>query len=293
MSTKESLKIQQFVIPQKAFVGDSVLIKCSFNVQSENLKDAVLSEQNFLEPINHDLYEIKNISLKETGINFYELNITIISWQTGNIFLPDFAFENFIITFEPIQISSVLEGNKNVELRKIQSPVLIPGTTYALYSSVFILILIIIVLTNLIVKRKKVAAWIKAKKRKMELQRNKKILLKAVNELKNSENLDIKDFSKNIQTSLRKYLTVRFEHQFYSLTTEQINNLLADFPKVEKEQFVQIFKQTDFFRYHEILQNNNELTLVRKNLCNEIINLINKTESDLNEEKKVTEADNV
>ena len=167
MNEIECVKVEQ--IPQKTYIGDPLLLKCTFiykeesnqeetvsnkgnkqkkdSSKNENKQNALiheeLSTENFLETIDPQILEIKKIEVREIGINLYELNINAVPWGKGLIELPDFMFysKNLKIKLNAINVSSILENKNYTELRKVQPPLLIPGTTYTLYSIIIIFII--------------------------------------------------------------------------------------------------------------------------------------------------------
>ena len=251
MAKSEVVKIEQIVIPQKVYVGDTVTIQCTLNSASQDLKNNGISTENFIQIDNQDILEIQKVELRQRGVDFYDIVITAVPWQTGELSIPDMQFENgnYIIEFNSFYVSSVLSGKENTKLRSIQTPQLLPGTTYALYGLSVVSIILIIILLNLIIRHKKFMEWIKLKKKELLLKRNKKQTLKAIAVLQNSKKTTSKEAAKIIQDIARKYLEVRCEKTYTKFTTSQIKNELENIPEDLKNAVILLFTETDAARY--------------------------------------------
>lgn len=280
----EIVKIQQTVIPQKVYIGDTVTIQCLFNSASQDIKTNGIGIENFIYPVNQDSIEIQKVDLQVRGPDYYNLVITLIPWQTGQISIPDISFENekYLIQFNSFYVSSLLSGKEDTQLRKIQTPQLLPGTTYVLYGSIVSFIILLIILLNLIIRHKKVMAWFKEKRKEFFLKKNKKQALKTLTELENKK-LPQKDSAKIIQETARKYLEVRLEKNFTKFTTSQIKFELTEIPENQKKDLIELFVNTDVVRYGK---DDSCRNFEVKDFCTKLKNVILEIEKYFYEELK-------
>lgn len=300
MAKGEVVRIQQTVIPQKVYVGDTVTIQCTFNSASQDLKTNGISTKNFVEIEDQDFLEIQKAELRERGVDFYDIIITAVPWQTGELSIPDMEFENgnYIIKFNSFYVSSVLSGKENTKLRSIQTPQLLAGTTYALYGVSVVSIILIVILLNLIIRHKKFMNWIKFKKKEFLLKRNKKQTLKAIAVLQNSKTQTQKESAKLIQDIARKYMEVRLEKSYTKFTTLQIKKELQNVPENIKKAVINLFTETDEVRYgreklSSLIESENNLEktkeITNKNnalWCKKFLDIVNDIENYFYEELK-------
>ena len=166
---------QQILLPKKVYIGDSAELRCTFNSNSLDLKNfcgnetKTLSLNAFEAPADSQNYIIQNISLSCVGVDYYQLSITFVPWKTGSIHFPVYnvssnfdsanALTSFTpadqieIAFEPVEIVSIVEQNQVTGLSPSAPPMLLPGTTYKLYTVLILFVILILLLIRSITKR--------------------------------------------------------------------------------------------------------------------------------------------
>ena len=281
---------QQILLPKKVYIGDSAELRCTFNSNSLYLKNFVgnesvtLSLDAFTSPINSQDYQIQKITISSAGVDYYQLSITFVPWKTGTIGLPPYNIsanfdtsnpltsfslaDQIEINFEPVNIVSIVEQNQVQGLSPSAPPMLLPGTTYKLYSALIIFVLLILLLIRSITKREQIAFFIRNQKLLWKYKKNRRITIRALESLlkpvskKNPAKND-KEFAEALQKILRKYLEVRFEYPFsktvtsgFMLAFHKIFGGTDDFSSLmteEKEnaciKMTGIFTRTDYIRY--------------------------------------------
>lgn len=281
---------QQILLPKKVYIGDSAELRCTFNSNSLDLKNfcgnetKTLSLNAFEAPADSQNYIIQNISLSCVGVDYYQLSITFVPWKTGSIHFPVYnvssnfdsanALTSFTpadqieIAFEPVEIVSIVEQNQVTGLSPSAPPMLLPGTTYKLYTVLILFVILILLLIRSITKREQIAFYIRNKKLLWKYKKNRRQTLRALDALlkpatkKNPAKND-KEFAEAFQKILRKYLEVRFEYPFTKTVTSEFMKAFhtifggtEDFASLMSEQkenacikMTGLFTRSDYIRY--------------------------------------------
>ena len=281
---------QQILLPKKVYIGDSAELRCTFNSNSLYLKDFVGSESvslslnAFTQELNSQNYNIQKITLSSAGVDYYQLSITFVPWKTGTIILPPYNVsanfdtsnpltsfslaDQIEINFEPVNIVSIVEQNQVQGLSPSAPPMLLPGTSYKLYSALIIFVLFILLLIRSITKREQIAFFIRHKKLLWKYKKNRRLTIRALESLlkpvskKNPAKND-KEFAEAIQKILRNYLEVRFEYPFSKTVTsgfmgafhkifggtEDFSSLMSEEKENACIKMTGIFTRSDYIRY--------------------------------------------
>ena len=281
---------QQILLPKKVYIGDSAELRCTFNSNSLYLKDFVGSESvslslnAFTQELNSQDYNIQKITLSSAGVDYYQLSITFVPWKTGTIILPPYNVsanfdtsnpltsfslaDQIEINFEPVNIVSIVEQNQVQGLSPSAPPMLLPGTSYKLYSALIIFVLFILLLIRSITKREQIAFFIRHKKLLWKYKKNRRLTIRALESLlkpvskKNPAKND-KEFAEAIQKILRNYLEVRFEYPFSKTVTsgfmgafhkifggtEDFSSLMSEEKENACIKMTGIFTRSDYIRY--------------------------------------------
>lgn len=281
---------QQILLPKKVYIGDSAELRCTFNSNSLYLKDFVGSESvslslnAFTQELNSQDYNIQKITLSSAGVDYYQLSITFVPWKTGTIILPPYNVsanfdtsnpltsfslaDQIEINFEPVNIVSIVEQNQVQGLSPSAPPMLLPGTSYKLYSALIIFVLFILLLIRSITKREQIAFFIRHKKLLWKYKKNRRLTIRALESLlkpvskKNPAKND-KEFAEALQKILRNYLEVRFEYPFSKTVTsgfmgafhkifggtEDFSSLMSEEKENACIKMTGIFTRSDYIRY--------------------------------------------
>ena len=255
---------QQILIPKKVYIGDTAELRCSFNSGSSVLKALVANGTTELSLVSYNNsspdYDIKSISLSPAGVDFYQLTVTFIPWKTGLIQLPSLELENaeLQIDFQPVQIVSLIstDSTNTTTLKDTAAPLLLPGTTYKLYGSLAVFVLLLIVLTRIIIKRESLLFYIKTKRLLRKYKKNKKQAIRLLKELPDQKDPDPL-IAEKLQKLLRNYLEVRLDFPFTKTVTSEMmqgwqkasGGLLSDEKTEAFGEIAAAFIRTDFIRY--------------------------------------------
>lgn len=276
--------MNQVIIPRQIFIGDTAELRFSFictdarinEYAKENLRNFQhLSSSAFVKP-DSTTFSIKDIRIIQNSDNYFTMNIIFVPWKTGDLKLSEYdltaaifgeeinsksAGEDYLVDFEPINVLSIIEQNNlTEEIGSPQYPKLLPGTIYAVYFRLILLLVFLIAGIILLIQHKKVSFWIKNAKLKAKYRKNKnktiKTIEKALVEFENNI-IDDKKLSELIQQHMRKYLEVRFAYPFINATSSEIVKkyyditlgLLSDKKNEAIEDIAAVFIRTDYIRY--------------------------------------------
>lgn len=312
-----SVSAQQILMPKKVYIGDTAELRCNFNSDLDLFKKLQKNEtkifliSGFTSPLNTKEYEIKQISFTSISLNYYSLTVTFVPWKTGPIQFPAYdvvsgfcqatgtendSNSSLILSFDDINIVSLTEQNSIYSPKGALSPMLLPGTTYKIYGLVILLILILLAGLEIILKHKKIATFIRTQKLLAKYRRNKKLTLKELDKLFNSDKSD-KEIASEAQKLMRNYLETRFDYPFTKCGASEImggfykatSGLASETKETAVEDIAAFFVRTDFIRYShnsfgktKASFNKNEKLLILAGLKNSIekIEAVEKPETD-------------
>lgn len=286
-----SISPQQILIPKKVYIGDTAELRCTFNSPDPFLKQLTSSGTAELPLVSQSTepqeeYEIKNISLSPSGIDFYQLTITFIPWKTGDLLFPSMEIEgsDIVLEFQPIQIVSLIanENTNTSTIRDTAAPLLLPGTTYKLYGTLSVFVIFLIICIRIILKRKNILFYINQKRLLKKYKKNKKQTIRNLYKIADeaeAAKIDDQTAAENLQKSLRTYLEIRFDYPFTHTVASEImqgwqtatGGLLSDTKTEAFGNIAASFIRTDFIRYSK----NGKFEE------NELINLIEKIISQI------------
>ena len=258
-----TIKSQQILVPKKVHIGDTAELQCTFSFDSLKLKNLVSKGKTelplsiFNDPIDENECEISKITLSPAGINYYQLGITFTTWKTGTIEFPDITIEDLELTLDPENIVSLTEQYKTSTIQESAAPLLLPGTTYKLYSSILVCVLVIIITIIIVLKRKNLSFFIKNTSLRIRYFRNKKKAIKKLRYIGNNTNIKDTESAGQIQNIMRLYLENRYDYPFTRAVTSDLmptfnritQNLLSDKKYEAFEEISDAFVRTDYIRY--------------------------------------------
>lgn len=253
------IQSQQVVLPKSIYIGDKAELHCSFKSGGGLFADSV-SISNFSTELDFTQYEIKNVSLAETGTDYYTITVEFVPWRVGEIQFPDFEIEGLgVLHFEPVSVASLVAQQGVSSLKGLESPLLLPGTTYKIYGGIAAFVIFLYFLIRLIVKRQKVIFWFKNKKLKRKYLKNKKSAVKNLKLLleNNARGQTPAEIATSVQKIMRNYLEVRLDYPFTKKLTSELSMAFYDATcgmageKRENafENIISSFVRTDYIRF--------------------------------------------
>ncbi len=297
---------QFFVSPKEIFCGDKV------NLQYQTvLTDDIAIILNNVLPLkvtdSDQLAKIIKIDSLACTVENFELSISgnlltfqlnCIPWQLGNISYPTITLnlENLVLEIPSsgFTVSSILEKTGESSVRPAIGPILLPGTTYIVYGSIFLGIVLLSLVIFTITKSSKIVRFFKNIIISHRYKKNYKkslALLKKLN--KNASSLSYKEFAEKLQNIMRSYFAFRFSDKIYNLATAEIvgwfnsiyNLILPEQAEEAIYLFYEIMIRCDFLRFsgnsvnNGSFQENESFELIQKS--SKVMELIEKGSSNV------------
>ena len=274
------IQSQQSTFPKAIYIGDKAELRCSFS-SGAALSTGTLSTEGFAQQLDFSLYDIKDISLQQSGTDYYTLVISFTPWRTGEILFPDFEITGAgTVHFDGFQIKSLVEQQGAKDIRTFSSPLLLPGTTYKIYGGIAVSVVLIIVIVRLIVKWRSVVLWIKNVKLKRRYAKSKRYTLRALKALTVSEQ-EPALICTELQKLMREYLELRLEYPFTKTLTSEMSLAfqnatcgLADEKRQDVfDNIISVFVRTDYIRFsnaQDAVFQNDELSTIINTLSDSI-----------------------
>ena len=162
--------------------------------------------------------------------NRVTVTLQIIPWQSGTVNvkqIPQGFFKSCpeleAIEIPSFTVQSILEQTGETELKPMKSPLVIPGTTYAVYGAVIFAVILFISLILFAFKFEKVKDFFSAIFYSRFHSKNYRLHLRQINKLRRTlEEGDDKFFAQQIQQILRSYLSGKYGEKFLAMTTKEI-----------------------------------------------------------------------
>ncbi len=162
--------------------------------------------------------------------NRVTVTLQFIPWQSGTVSvkaIPQGFFKECpeleIIEIPPFTVQSILEQTGETELKAMRPPLVVPGTTYAVYGLLIFAVLVFISLIIFAFRFEKVKDFFSTVFYSRFHSKNYRIHLKQVNKLRRTlEQGDDKFFAQRIQQILRSYLSGKYNEKFLAMTTKEI-----------------------------------------------------------------------
>lgn len=281
-SAQSSIKVhKQILTPQQVFVGfSSCKLQCNFYSAADffSIASQEKIENNVLKldltgPQFKGLEEkctILNAVLKQDKFegSEYSLEIDFIPWQAGSLVFPSFDLISLIrdeqdsdstkciIALKPVKISSILEKYNETTLKPPVSPIEIPGTSYAVWTFIVALILLLVIICAVLAKLPKITRKIAQMKSRVAFKKNEKNTTKKLNSILKKKITDA-DFGEQWQKIMRNYLNSRFGFDFSTVPSSRIakviSNVTGDMLDEKEESVVMsicaMFVRTDYIRF--------------------------------------------
>jgi hypothetical protein len=266
---KMSDAVSQVLIPHEIFIGDVVELHYSFISQTA----FPLGKSNSLQlelsgsPLGSlaDICTVKQAVLSGKD-NQYTLQLTFVPWKTGTIDFPVFDLftlidrkkSGFPVDIKPFSVSSLVQKTGSETFRPPAPPVLIPGTTYAVYAAVIFFLVFLVLLIRVILNLKGIVDFYKNIIRHIGYNRNARLTLRKLYRLQRSgTSLDDRLFCDSLQAVTRSYLEYRFAYPFSTVTSDRFvvtfDMLMSGLLSPDQSRYIEIlgstFCRTDYIRY--------------------------------------------
>ena len=296
---------QFFVNPKEIFCGDKVTLQYQTVLTDDNaiilgnvLPIKISDSEQLAKIIKIDSLDctLENFELSISG-NLLTSQINFVPWRLGKLSYPTVKLELESIIIElpgsEFSVSSILEATGETSVKPAMGPILLPGTTYIVYGSIFLGIILLSLLIFTLTKSSKIIRFFKNIIIARRYKKNYKKSLAMLKKLgKNSQNISYKEFAEELQKIMRSYFAFRFSDKIYNLATAEIvgwfnsvyNLILPEQAETAIHLFYEIMLRCDFLRFsgnsveEGNFKENENIELIQK--ASKIMELIEKGSSD-------------
>lgn len=250
----------QIVTPPKIFTGEKVNISYTFNLENFGLENddnfCTESAVNLLSQYS-EILSVEEASLTHNGSQ-HTLFLTLFLWTPGVLHIAPFSIGPAVIELKDIQVFSILEQTKSDSLKPFMSPLLIPGTTWMIYTAVILAFIFLVGLIIFLLKFERIANFLKIQKHMSILRRNARKTIKHLKQIWISQS-DFSDskYCEKVQNTLRIFVENRFKSNFRTWTTSKIYENFEEYMggklEAEQEKLVEkissLFMRLDYIRF--------------------------------------------
>lgn len=226
--------------PSDVTVGERTQLVYRFETESPLPLEKISLKENdelIVKANSGGLYSIYSLQFESDGSDCAMI-VDFIPWKAGELVFQPFDFssfvnkteteellpENYIIQIPPVLIRSVTQETGINSLQPPSPPLVIPGTTYTVYLSIFVCALLLLLATFVLLRFRQIRElcknlWIMAKRR-----RNARKFLRLLRAFVSEKGV-FKDnliSAELISKEMRIYLERRFGLEFESAVTGEI-----------------------------------------------------------------------
>jgi len=236
-----SLQIQSDIDTTVARIGDVL----NLNIISQNAGERIVVFPDIQET---ESMEIRNKSILTKRNKPYQVSFQIVFWDTGSFTIPEYTVEilktdsthdiSFSIDSIDIKIISMLTGAEDTNLRPIKDPIalkkLINWYRWTLATILFLLLLTLLVLWRRRTKKEPLK-----KIEVSEYQSAKDIAIARLKELKNLISGDNKTFYSQSSFIIREFLENKFYVRALEMTTSEISEFESNY-ELKKDDYINL-----------------------------------------------------
>ena len=193
---------QFFVNPKEIFCGDKVVLKYQTVLTDDNaillgnvLPIKITDPEQLAKIIKIDSLDctVENFELSISG-NLLTSQINFVPWRLGKVSYPTVKLELESLIVElpgsEFTVSSILEATGETSVKPAMGPILLPGTTYVVYGSIFLGIVLLSLVIFTLTKSSKIIRFFKNIIIARRYKKNYKKSLAMLKKLsKNSQNI--------------------------------------------------------------------------------------------------------
>lgn len=258
------------LIPKEVYVGDNAEVRYTFIADNCILTDAsVIFSQ---EQVTLLYAEAGSADFSVTGGSLVRnndqitLSIGFVPWIVGNIDFPPIdinrvlvfpdqsAVPSCMVDIPPVTISSIVDRMGVTQIRPPAAPLVMPGTSYAIYGVVCILLLVMAGLIIMVVRFRSISAAFRIYVNRSRQIRNYRCALRRLRCLQKKKSTDIVFCAAQIQFIFRSFMESRFCYPFTTLSTQELLAAVVDLsggmaPPGIVEAVECLFRECDYIRY--------------------------------------------
>ena len=231
----------EFSFAEKLFEGDSPSLNVQAFTDVSDMSDVSSGSRSENEELKRifftDDYTIQSMRLKGSPPS-YVLSIVFIPWKTGEIDMNAFdlspvlglSVRPFLTDIPPVHIQSITEKTGEKQLRPVKGPIIIPGTTYAVFAFCAVLLLFFAVVTALLIRFALIRGFFQAFFERMFSSHSFRAVCRELLFLeKRGQALPSGVFCTRLSRLIRSYLENRFSYPFTAKTSSELVPAFSEF----------------------------------------------------------------
>ena len=231
----------EFSFAEKLFEGDSPLLNARSFADVSDMSDISPGSRSENEELKRifftDDYTIQSMRLKGSPPS-YVLSIVFIPWKTGEIDMSAFDLSTvfslsvrpFLTDIPPVHIQSITEKTGEKQLRPVKGPIIIPGTTYAVFAFCAVLLLFFAVVTALLIRFALIRGFFQTFFERMFSSQSFRAVCRELLFLeKRGQALPAGVFCTRLSRLVRSYLENRFSYPFTAKTSTELVPAFSEF----------------------------------------------------------------
>ena len=231
----------EFSFAEKLFEGDSPSLNVQAFTDVSDMSDVSPGSRSENEELKRifftDDYTIQSMRLKGSPPS-YVLSIVFIPWKTGEIDMSAFdlspvlglSVRPFLTDIPPVHIQSITEKTGEKQLRPVKGPIIIPGTTYAVFAFCAVLLLFFAVVTALFIRFALIRGFFHAFFERMFSSHSFRAVCRELLFLeKRGQALPAGVFCTRLSHLVRRYLENRFSYPFTAKTSAELVPAFSEF----------------------------------------------------------------
>ena len=231
----------EFSFAEKLFEGDSPLLNARAFADVSDMSDISPGSRSENEELKRifftDDYTIQSMRLKGSPPS-YVLSIVFIPWKTGEIDMSAFDLSTvfslsvrpFLTDIPPVHIQSITEKTGEKQLRPVKGPIIIPGTTYAVFAFCAVLLLFFAVVTALLIRFALIRGFFQTFFERMFSSQSFRAVCRELLFLeKRGQALPAGVFCTRLSRLVRSYLENRFSYPFTAKTSTELVPAFSEF----------------------------------------------------------------
>ncbi len=231
----------EFSFAEKLFEGDSPLLNARAFADVSDMSDISPGSRSENEELKRifftDDYTIQSMRLKGSPPS-YVLSIVFIPWKTGEIDMSAFDLSTvfslsvrpFLTDIPPVHIQSITEKTGEKQLRPVKGPIIIPGTTYAVFAFCAVLLLFFAVVTALLIRFALIRGFFQTFFERMFSSQSFRAVCRELLFLeKRGQALPSGVFCTRVSRLIRSYLENRFSYPFTAKTSTELVPAFSEF----------------------------------------------------------------
>lgn len=261
----------QLVFPDRIYVGDEAELRYQFSSGIDLFADLQKADERPLIPgaLPFELetadWSVKKLTVRKSGGD-YVVSFIFVPWRPGIIDFPRFDINKAVFGSDtlplmidplPLEVCRIVDSDY-VEIGEPKSPMLIPGTTYAVVALVVLVVAFVLGIIKLVSVRKRIINWFALKAGGIKLGKNSRRTRHALKRLlKARPQRDDWEFCCAFQKILRNYFSERYGADFFSIVSAGIAryvdeitcSCLREQSVLAVEEIEALFRRCDYVRF--------------------------------------------